>query len=113
MSATDDTIAIANNMTILLTTLILIALLFISYQQNKIMKLLKSKQPLAEILDDDELYVEAERVVCEAGKASTSFIQRKLGIGYARACCLLDSLEEKGVIGAADGIKPRKILKHK
>jgi S-DNA-T family DNA segregation ATPase FtsK/SpoIIIE len=48
--------------------------------------------------------------VIEAGKASTSYLQRKLRIGYSRAARLIDLLEEKGVIGAADGSKPREIL---
>jgi hypothetical protein len=46
----------------------------------------------------------------EAGKASTSYIQRKLGVGYSRAAKLMDLLEQKGVIGAANGSKPREII---
>ncbi|MEK7581953.1 MAG: DNA translocase FtsK [Patescibacteria group bacterium] len=60
--------------------------------------------------DDDELYEEAKRVVCEAGKASSSYLQRKLKVGYARAARLIDMLEEKGVIGPGDGAKPREVL---
>jgi S-DNA-T family DNA segregation ATPase FtsK/SpoIIIE len=60
--------------------------------------------------DDDELYEDAKAAVIEAGKASTSYIQRKLRIGYSRAARLMDILEERGVIGAADGAKPREIL---
>jgi S-DNA-T family DNA segregation ATPase FtsK/SpoIIIE len=60
--------------------------------------------------DEDELYGEAKRVILEAGKASTSYLQRKLGVGYARAARLMDLLEEKGVIGPADGAKPRDII---
>ena len=60
--------------------------------------------------DDDELYPEAKRTVIEAGKASTSYLQRKLGVGYARAAKLIDMLEERGVIGPADGAKPRDIV---
>lgn len=59
---------------------------------------------------DDDLYEEARRVVIEAGKASTSYIQRKLRVGYARAARLMDVLEERGVIGPADGAKPREVL---
>ena len=59
---------------------------------------------------DDELYAEAKKTIIEAGKASTSYLQRKLGIGYARAAKLMDILEEKGVIGAADGAKPRDVI---
>jgi DNA segregation ATPase FtsK/SpoIIIE, S-DNA-T family len=59
---------------------------------------------------DDDMYEEARRVVMEAGKASTSYIQRKLRVGYARAARLMDVLEERGVIGPADGAKPREVL---
>jgi len=60
--------------------------------------------------DDDELYEEAKRFVTEAGKASTSYIQRKLRVGYSRAARLMDLLEERGVIGASDGARPREII---
>ena len=60
--------------------------------------------------EDDELYSEAKRTVIEAGKASTSYLQRKLGVGYARAARLMDLLEERGVIGPSDGAKPRDII---
>ncbi len=60
--------------------------------------------------DDDDLYEDAKAAVIEAGKASTSYIQRKLRVGYSRAARLVDLLEERGVIGAADGAKPRQIL---
>jgi len=60
--------------------------------------------------DDDELYDEAYETVLEAGKASTSYLQRKLKVGYARAARLMDMLEERGVIGPADGAKPREVL---
>ncbi|MBX4195717.1 DNA translocase FtsK [Candidatus Parcubacteria bacterium] len=60
--------------------------------------------------DDDELYEEAREIVTQAGKASTSFLQRKLRIGYARAARLIDILEERGVIGPGDGAKPREVI---
>jgi DNA segregation ATPase FtsK/SpoIIIE, S-DNA-T family len=60
--------------------------------------------------DDDDLYEDARQTVMEAGKASTSFLQRKLRIGYARAARLVDMLEERGVIGAGSGAKPREVL---
>jgi S-DNA-T family DNA segregation ATPase FtsK/SpoIIIE len=59
---------------------------------------------------DDDLYTEAKSAVEEAGRASTSYLQRKLRIGYSRAARLMDILEEKGVIGAADGSRPRDVL---
>ena len=60
--------------------------------------------------DDDELYEEARVTVVGAGKASTSFLQRKLRIGYARAARLMDMLEERGVVGAGSGAKPREVI---
>lgn len=60
--------------------------------------------------DDDELYEEARICVIEAGRASTSYLQRKLKLGYARAARLMDKLEERGVIGPGDGAKPREVL---
>lgn len=60
--------------------------------------------------DDDDLYEEAKQTVMEAGKASTSYLQRKLGIGYARAARLIDILEERGVIGPGSGAKPREVM---
>lgn len=60
--------------------------------------------------DDDEMYEEAKLAVIQQGKASTSFMQRKLGIGYARAARLIDALEKKGVIGPGEGAKPREVL---
>lgn len=59
---------------------------------------------------DDDMYEAAKAAVMEAGKASTSYIQRKLRVGYSRAARLVDMLEERGVIGPADGAKPREIL---
>ncbi len=59
---------------------------------------------------EDDLYEEAREIVIRAGKASTSYLQRKLRIGYARAARLIDILEERGVISAGDGAKPREVL---
>ncbi|HEX5774381.1 MAG TPA: DNA translocase FtsK [Candidatus Paceibacterota bacterium] len=59
---------------------------------------------------DDDLYTAAKEAVEEAGRASTSYLQRKLRIGYSRAARLMDLLEEKGVIGPADGSRPREII---
>jgi S-DNA-T family DNA segregation ATPase FtsK/SpoIIIE len=60
--------------------------------------------------DEDELYGEAKAEVISAGKASTSYLQRRLKIGYSRAARIMDILEENGVIGPADGSKPRDVL---
>lgn len=59
---------------------------------------------------DDDLYEDAKNAVVEAGKATASLLQRRLQIGYARAARLLDILEEQGIIGPADGAKPRDVL---
>jgi DNA segregation ATPase FtsK/SpoIIIE, S-DNA-T family len=60
--------------------------------------------------EEDELYESAREAVTAAGKASTSYIQRKLGVGYSRAAKLMDLLETKGVIGPANGSKPREVI---
>jgi S-DNA-T family DNA segregation ATPase FtsK/SpoIIIE len=60
--------------------------------------------------DDDDMYEPAREAVVSAGKASTSYIQRKLGVGYSRAAKLMDMLEERGVIGPANGSKPREVI---
>jgi len=52
---------------------------------------------------DDPMYEQAKKVVVEARKASASFLQRRLRVGYARAARLIDLLEERGVVGAGDG----------
>ena len=60
---------------------------------------------------DDELFQEAVRVVCEAGRASTSTLQRRLRIGYGRAAHLIDLMEKDGIVGPPDGTRPRELLK--
>jgi DNA segregation ATPase FtsK/SpoIIIE, S-DNA-T family len=61
--------------------------------------------------EDDPLYEDAVRLVLEFGKASTSLLQRRLRIGYGRAAHLIDLMENDGIVGAADGPKPREVLK--
>jgi S-DNA-T family DNA segregation ATPase FtsK/SpoIIIE len=61
--------------------------------------------------DNDELFQDAVRIVLEYGKASTSLLQRRLRIGYGRAAHLIDLMERDGIVGAADGPKPREVLK--
>ena len=61
--------------------------------------------------DDDPLFNDAVRLVFEFGKASTSLIQRRLRVGYGRAAHLIDMMERDGLVGPADGSKPREILK--
>jgi DNA segregation ATPase FtsK/SpoIIIE, S-DNA-T family len=61
--------------------------------------------------EDDPLYTDAVKLVVEFGKASTSLLQRRLRIGYGRAAHLIDLMEQDGIVGAADGPKPREVLK--
>jgi S-DNA-T family DNA segregation ATPase FtsK/SpoIIIE len=60
--------------------------------------------------EEDDKYDAAKEIVMREGKASTSFLQRRLGLGYARAARIMDILEEKGVIGPGEGAKPRTVL---
>ena len=56
------------------------------------------------------MYRKAVELVVRTGHGSTSFLQRKLKLGYSRAARLVDQLEEDGILGPADGSKPRKAL---
>lgn len=60
--------------------------------------------------DQDPLFEQAKHIVLESGKASASLLQRRMKVGYARAARLLDELEEAGIVGAADGAKPREVF---
>lgn len=59
---------------------------------------------------DDDMFHDAVRVVIENRKASTSLLQRRLRIGYGRAARVMEEMEERGIIGAADGSRPREVL---
>ena len=59
----------------------------------------------------DTFFDEAVEIITSTGKASASLLQRRLSIGYARAARILDELEEKGIIGHAQGSKPREVFK--
>jgi len=59
---------------------------------------------------EDPIYTEVKEMVIADGKASTSYIQRRLRVGYSRAARLMDELEENGIVGPPDGSKPRKVL---
>ena len=61
--------------------------------------------------DNDPMYQDAVRLILEFGKASTSLIQRRLRVGYGRAAHLIDLMERDGIVGPADGPKPREVLK--
>ncbi len=62
---------------------------------------------------DEDIVEAAIKVAVDAGQLSTSMLQRKLKLGYARAARIMDELEERGVIGASEGAKPRKVLMSK
>lgn len=59
---------------------------------------------------DDDMYRDAVRCVIDSGKASASLLQRRLRVGYARAARLIENMEEQGIIGPADGARPREVL---
>jgi S-DNA-T family DNA segregation ATPase FtsK/SpoIIIE len=72
-----------------------------------------SRQGLFEAINGsggDELYEEAKRIVVQHQQGSISLLQRRLKIGYSRAARLIDEMEEEGVVGPADGSKPRQVL---
>ena len=60
--------------------------------------------------DDDEMLIPAIDVVVEMGQASTSMLQRRLKLGYARAARIIDIMEERGIVGGYEGSKPRQVL---
>jgi len=59
---------------------------------------------------DDELYKEAVRIAYQQGKISVSMLQRKLRIGYNRAARLVERMEEEGIVGPSDGVRPRPVI---
>ncbi|HMR73027.1 MAG TPA: DNA translocase FtsK, partial [Candidatus Saccharibacteria bacterium] len=59
---------------------------------------------------EDGMYKDAVRCVIGGGKASTSYLQRRLRIGYSRAARLMEEMEEQGIIGPAEGSRPREVL---
>jgi S-DNA-T family DNA segregation ATPase FtsK/SpoIIIE len=59
---------------------------------------------------DDDMYRDAVLCVIEGRKASTSLLQRRLRIGYGRAARLIETMEEQGIVGPADGARPREVL---
>jgi DNA segregation ATPase FtsK/SpoIIIE, S-DNA-T family len=83
----------------------------VSYDEA-VMKIVE-EEPAAEQLeaeDYDEKYDEAVAIVCESGQASISMVQRRLRIGYNRAARMIEVMEREGIIGPADGAKPREVL---
>ena len=60
--------------------------------------------------EKDELYLEAVKIIKAEGKASTSFLQRKLQIGYNRAARIMETMEKEGIVGQANHVGKREIL---
>lgn len=71
----------------------------------------EGNSPIIYIKHGDTIYPDVEKFVLETGAASSSLLQRRFQIGYSRAARIMDILEEEGVIGPADGVNPRKVLK--
>ena len=69
----------------------------------------KQKEELSDSGDNDELLPKAIDIVMELNQASTSTIQRKLSVGYARAGRIMDQMEARGIVGPPNGSKPREI----
>ncbi|MFA6076554.1 MAG: DNA translocase FtsK [Candidatus Paceibacterota bacterium] len=87
----------------------------ISERQNSqysdiIMQIKNENGGIYDNLDDENLYEKVKSAVIKAGRASTSYIQRKFQLGYARSARLMDLLEERDIIGEGDGAKPREVL---
>jgi S-DNA-T family DNA segregation ATPase FtsK/SpoIIIE len=82
----------------------------LSYNEEIINHIEKGREDGESEEDGDELFDEAVKVVVEYQQASTSFLQRRMRIGYNRAARIMDQLEERGVITGKDGAKPRQIL---
>ena len=79
-------------------------------RQAAVEKKNKTSAGEASLDDDDPMLNAAIETVVELGQASTSMLQRKLKLGYARAARLIDIMEERGVVGPYEGSKPRQVL---
>ena len=80
-----------------------------SYDATILQEVKKGKEATGED-EYDEKYDEAVAFVAETGQASISLIQRRFRIGYNRAARIVEKMEEEGVVGASDGVKPREVL---
>lgn len=81
-----------------------------AYDASILVETKKEKEGLAEEEEYDEKYDEAVAFVAEIGQASISLIQRRFRIGYNRAARIVEKMEEEGIVGPSDGIKPREVL---
>ena len=82
----------------------------VEYKEEVTEKYLGEEDDDSLTVERDPLFEEAATVVMSAGKASTSYLQRKMSLGYNRAAKIMDQLERAGIIGPAEGVKPRSIL---
>ena len=80
------------------------------YQSEEVAVFSEHADVNADVNNRDELFDEAVQLVLDAQQASTSFLQRRMKVGYSRAARLMDELENAGVVGPAEGAKPRQIL---
>ncbi|MCB2181451.1 MAG: DNA translocase FtsK [Desulfobulbaceae bacterium] len=85
------------------------------YDESVIESVEKDEESTASGSDEeyDEKYDEAVAIVCESGQASISMVQRRLRVGYNRAARMIETMEKEGIIGPADGAKPREVLVRK
>lgn len=85
------------------------------YDESVIKSVEKEEESLDGDIDGDydERYDEAVAIICESGQASISMIQRRLRVGYNRAARMIETMEKEGIIGPADGAKPREVLVRK
>jgi S-DNA-T family DNA segregation ATPase FtsK/SpoIIIE len=81
--------------------------------QQRAKEVVEAKVAEVEDNERDELYQRAVELVQMNGQASTSFIQRRLRVGYNRAARMVEMMQEDGIVGAADGSKPREVLVRK
>ncbi len=81
--------------------------------QQRAKEIVEAKVAEVEDSERDELYQRAVELVQMNGQASTSFIQRRLRVGYNRAARMIEMMQEDGIVGPADGAKPRQVLVRK
>jgi S-DNA-T family DNA segregation ATPase FtsK/SpoIIIE len=81
--------------------------------QQRAKEIVEAQVAEVEESERDELYQRAVELVQLNGQASTSFIQRRLRVGYNRAARMIEMMQEDGIVGAADGSKPREVLVRK
>ncbi len=78
--------------------------------QQRVKEVDEAKAAAVEDSERDEEYMRAVDLVQQNGKASTSFLQRHLRVGYNRAARMIEMMEKDGIVSPADGAKPRKVL---